>query len=114
MANTPQVVKIEDVGKYVSEVIQNLNAELFEMTKRGFFVEMPEELTFDMVVLKEFEALTSTDKETSKGNGTQTGTTKEEDSSTTIDHGGSEVRVSKGENHHLNEGASVTTTKQIS
>ena len=114
MANTPQVVKIEYVGKYVSEVIQNLNASLFEMTKLGFFVEMPEELTFEMVVLKEFEALTSTDKEISKGSGTQTGTTKDEDITTSTDPGGVETRVSRGENHHLNEGVSTTTTKQIS
>ena len=112
MATTPHVVRISEVGKHVREVIENLNADLWEMNQRGHFIEMPDEISFEMVVLKEFEALTSTDTEISEGSETQGGYSTENSKTTGSErHEASETKRSNANNSHNNSGVATETFK---
>lgn len=107
------IVRIEEIGDCVQQVLDDLNAKCWAMNQRGHFVEMPEELKFDMLVVKEWEALESTDRETSIGSETQGGFSTEATRSGGTDISSStEDRRSDGANSHTENGDSTTTYKQ--
>lgn len=114
MATTSShVVRISEVGDCVQQVIDDLNAKLWAMNQRGHFIEMPEELTFDMVVLKEFEALTSTDTEISEGTEIQGGySTESQKSSQSGTERSDETRKTDDRNSHVNKGKTTTISEQ--
>lgn len=59
------IVRSNEVGQCVQEAIDDLNLRLWEMNQRGHSLEMPKTMKFDMVVVKEWEAIQSTDKQES-------------------------------------------------
>lgn len=112
MATTPHIVRIEEIGTCVRQVIESLNAEAYLMNQRGFFVELPEEIQFEMLVVKEWEALESTDREISEGTEIQGGFSTENSQSTGGDsQTSSETKNSRATNIHNNSGISVDTFK---
>ena len=80
------IVRANEVGQCVQEVVDDLNLRLWEMNQRGHSLEMPKTMKFDMVVVKEWEAIQSTDKQESITSeiqgGFQTETKKSNDSGT--------------------------------
>jgi hypothetical protein len=113
MATTTHLVRISEVGDCVQQVIDDLNAKFWAMNQRGHFVEMPEELAFEMVVLKEFEAFTSTDTEISDGTEKQSGFTVEQSKSSGSDSQNStDTKSSRTTNIHNNSGSSTDTFKE--
>lgn len=113
MATTPHLVRIHEVGECVQQVLDDLNAKFWAMNQRGHFIEMPEEVAFEMVVLKEFEALTSTDREVSEGTETQGGFSTETATTNGSDsQEGTETKESRATNIHNNSGSSTTTDSE--
>ena len=107
------IVRIEEVGDCVQQVLDDLNAKLWAMNQRGHFVEMPEELKFEMLVVKEWEALESTDKEITSSTENQGGfSTETQRSGGTDITSSSEDRRSDGANSHTENGDSTTTYEQ--
>ena len=108
MATTTHLVRINEVGDCVQQVIDDLNAKLWVMNNRGHFVEMPEEITFQMVVLKEFEAYTSTDMETSKGSELAGGySTEQGTTNNNSNEKGSDSKSSNSQTIHTEKGTDV-------
>lgn len=109
-SNSPNLVKIEQVGDCVQRVIDDLNKKLWQMNQRGHYVEMPEEMAFDMNVLVEFEALISTEQEISENTQTDGGFSIQRDKtgSAEINNNG-ESRKTDDRNAHLESGLDVTT-----
>lgn len=56
------IVRTGEIGQCVQETIDDLNLRLWEMNQRGHSLEMPKKMQFDMIVVKEWEAIQSTDR----------------------------------------------------
>lgn len=108
-----EVVRIDEIDKHIERVGQKVRDGLLKLIKQGVPVEYPKSLDFQMTVLVEFEALTSTDAEVSKSTEIQGGFTTESQKSGGSDQQSStERRDSNGANSHTENGDSTTETKQ--
>lgn len=108
------IVRSNEVGLCVKNAIKSLNADLWEMNERhGYSLEMPETMKFDMVVVQEWEALESSDKQVAITSeiqgGFQTETQKSSENST---ERSDENRKTEDRNSHVNKGRTVTTIEQ--
>lgn len=132
------IVNENQIGECVANAITDLNDRLWKLKERGFDVEMPEKMDFQMIVVKSggWQALevVGTEKGTTKETGgtTETGTSKEitkgTDNGSTIEKQGgfqtessngvssdtqnsTDKKVSRGENEHAQNSEETTTTK---
>lgn len=107
------IVRIEQVGDCVQQVVDDLNAKLWAMNQRGHFIEMPEEIGFEMIVLKEWEALESSDRELSESTETQGGFTAETQKSSGSDsQTGNDTKSSRATGLRNESGTSTRVFKQ--
>jgi hypothetical protein len=96
------IVRIHEVGDCVVQAIDDLNAKLWAANQRGHFVEMPEEMQFQMLVVKEWEVLESTDRQITVTTDNQGGFSTETQTSTGADiTAGTDERRSESNNRHV-------------
>lgn len=108
-----EVVRIDEIDKHIERVGLKVRDGLLKLIKQGVPAEYPKSLDFQMTVLVEFEALTSTDAEVSKSTEIQGGfSTESQKSGGTDQQSSTENRRSDGANSHVENGDSTTETKQ--
>lgn len=131
------IVRIEEIPECIERTLQGIRDGLVNARKNGILAEWPEKVDFQMIVVKDWQALevnsTESGVTTEKGVTAEKGKTTEvgtiTDKGTTIEkqggfstelqtsggtdrQTGTETRRTDGANSHVENGDSTTTTKQ--
>lgn len=137
MADSTNIVRIEEIGECVNRTLQEIRNGVAESRKAGIQAELPEKVEFTMIVVKDWQALEVSSSETGKttedGATTEVGSTTEKgtttDKGTTIEkqggfsqetqttggtdrQTGSETRSTNGANSHVGNTDETTITKE--
>jgi hypothetical protein len=73
----PEVVRIEEIPDCIERTLKAINAGVLAANAAGLMTEMPTEVPFKMVVIKDWQALESESIQTGSSDEIQGGTTKE-------------------------------------
>jgi hypothetical protein len=108
------IVRVSELDAFIAETIKKVNDGVAKARTAGVLAELPKEIQFDVILIREWEALQITGGEegetTENQGGYQTETNKSGSSKTSS---GTEDRTSQGENHHTQNTDSQQETYTI-
>lgn len=84
MPAVPNIVRINEIDQCVAKALDGIRLGVLAARKSGLQVEMPDEVAFDMIVVKDWQVLEATSKENGLSNETQGGGTTETSTETEI------------------------------
>jgi hypothetical protein len=103
-----EVVRLEELPAFVSSVIEGISKGVAELRAKGINAEMPTEVGFNVIVVKEWQALEIKGSEESTAEEKQGGTTKEKQGSTSLDASTKEERSTR-DNQNAHDQQDTTT-----
>lgn len=77
MAATTNIVRIDEIDQCVSQTLDGIRRGVLAARKAGIQSEMPEEVAFDMIVVKDWQVLEAIGKESGISSESQGGGTTE-------------------------------------
>ena len=113
MSAITEVVRIDEIDACIERVGLKVRAGLLKLIDQGIGVEYPKSLDFQMTVLVEFEALTSTSGELATVTEIQGGFSTETQSTNASDlQESSESRTTNGKHVHVGSDKETITQSQ--